>query len=264
MNSLHIVKIGGQVIDQEENLIRFLKVLVSADKKFILVHGGGKTATNLAGQMGLSQCLVQGRRVTDAATLKIACMVYAGLINKQIVARLQALGIDALGLSGADLNCIRTVKREAGEIDYGYVGDLIPEGVDAGKFNFLLKGGFTPVVCAITHDGKGQLLNTNADTLASELAIALSGQYEVHLHYCFEKKGVLQDAEDENSAITGLDSSLYDALRQKGVISKGMIPKLDNAFKARHNGVGKVRIGHSDSIKQMILQTNFHGTELIE
>jgi acetylglutamate kinase len=264
MKTLHIVKIGGQVIDRPGSLKPFLEELAAAKENMILVHGGGKTATDLAQQMGIPQSMVNGRRVTDADTLKIACMVYAGLINKQIVARLQACGLDAIGLSGADMDCIRTVKRKPAEIDYGYAGDLIPQGVKADKFRFLLEGGLMPVVCAITHDGSGQLLNTNADTLASELAIALSRFYEVHLHYCFEKKGVLQNADNEDSAISSLTETQYHQLQKSAVISKGMIPKLDNAFKARQNGVSSVRIGHSGEIKQMILQTNFHGTELIE
>jgi acetylglutamate kinase len=259
---LHIVKIGGHVIDNKDLLNRFLTDLTEMRQTTLLVHGGGKIATDLAAKLGVSQQVIEGRRITDAETLKIATMVYAGLTNKHIVASLQALGLDAIGLSGADLNCIRAKKRAVKEIDYGFAGDLDTSSVNTGKFNALLKMQVIPVVCAITHDGQGQLLNTNADTIASALATALSPFYSVHLHYCFEKKGILLNPSDESSVIKTLQYSRYTSLKKEGIISSGMIPKLDNAFRALETGVTTVKVGSSEEIKNMLSNSDYHASQL--
>jgi len=262
MEKLHIIKIGGQVLNHEAVLHSFLKDLQQVPEKKILIHGGGKLATRLADQLGQPQQMVEGRRITDADTLKIVTMVYAGLINKQLVAQLQALGIDALGLSGADMNCIQAKKRIVGAIDYGFAGDLGHDSVHADKLHALLHIGCTPVICSITHDGKGQLLNTNADTLAAAIAIAMNKRYEVQLNFCFEKKGVLRNSEDDSTLIHSLTEAEYHTLREEKVIHQGMIPKLDNAFSALNKGVHKVVIGHSMDIGPILLNTNNYGTRL--
>ena len=262
MEKLQIIKIGGQVIESESILESFLKDLAGIQDKMIVVHGGGKLTTQLAQKLGVEQQLVDGRRITDAETLKIATMVYAGLINKQLVVRLQSLGKDALGLSGTDLNCIQTVLRKKGDTDYGFAGDLFAKSINTSKFQTLLEMGCTPVVCSITHDGKGQLLNTNADTLASGLAVALSPFYEIQLNYCFEKSGVMLNPEDDTTVFDNLSVLEYKGLKEKGIIHSGMIPKLDNAFDALSMGVSGIIIGHSGKIKQMIAKKDHHGTEL--
>ncbi|MDZ4708139.1 MAG: acetylglutamate kinase [Saprospiraceae bacterium] len=243
-----IIKIGGQVLDQRQETIDFLKKLISLPHKKILIHGGGKLATDLAGRLGIETKMVDGRRITDTETLKIATMVYAGWTNKMLVADLQALGISALGLCGADLNLVEARKRPVQEIDFGWVGDV--SAVDLRNWTLLLENGILPVMCAITHDGNGQLLNTNADTMASEIASALVGQYSVKLIYCFEKKGVLFNPEDEESVIHRLDKKDFDLLKTNGVISKGMIPKLENAFKASAKGIQDVYICAARDIYQ--------------
>ena len=259
---LHVVKIGGHVIDNNHLLERFLLGLAKTGQQTLLVHGGGKMASQLAQQLGINQHIVDGRRITDAETLKIATMVYAGLINKQIVASLQALNSDAIGLSGADLNCIQAKKRAVKEIDYGFVGDLDASSVNASKLNALLKMQVIPVICAITHDGRGQLLNTNADTIASAIATALSPDFMVHLHYCFEKKGILENPADESSVIRTLSFARFASLKEQGIISSGMIPKLDNAFHALQKGVSTVNVGSSEEIKNMLSNSNCHATQL--
>jgi acetylglutamate kinase len=260
LREVQIIKIGGNVIDDEQELKSFLSKLSRSKVQFILVHGGGKLATQFASKLGIPQELIQGRRVTNAETLRIATMVYAGLINKQIVALLQAFGKDAIGLSGADLNCIRAVKRSGREIDYGFVGDLDSTSVFTEKFDILLQAGMTPVVCAITHDGKGQLLNTNADTIASSLAVAMSRHFRVQLNFCFEKKGVMKDVNDSASVIRSLNLSEYQSLKHEPFIQGGMLPKLENAFDAIGKGVESVFIGHSSEIEQMMSNMNYHGT----
>lgn len=263
MEKLSIVKIGGNVIDNDEALNKFLKDLSTVKGKKILVHGGGKTASEVAWKLGISQALVNGRRITDAETLKVTAMVYAGLLNKRIVALMQSMGINALGLSGADLNSVQTSKRKNIDIDYGYVGDMNEGSINVKAISALLDAGITPVFCSITHDGKGQLLNTNADTIASALAVATAGLYEVQLNYCFEKKGVMKDVEDENSVIGSITKTSYKKLLGQGAISKGMIPKLDNSFEAINKGVSAVIIGHSDNIVKMIQRKKHEGTELV-
>jgi len=251
MLPLHIIKIGGNVIDNSENLHHFLKDFTALDGYKILVHGGGKVATQLSETLGIEAKLVDGRRITDIETLRVVTMVYGGLINKNIVAQLQRFGNNAIGLTGADGNFIRTRKRPVKTIDYGFVGDIDAKSIDPENISKLLKAEFTPVFCAITHDGEGQLLNTNADTIASALAVALADLYETTLIYCFEKKGVLQNIDDEDSIIRELDPVRYEELKKKQIIHSGMLPKLDNAFTAIACGVKAVVIGKSDELGQL-------------
>ncbi len=243
-----IYKIGGGIIDDAGELSKFLELLTQTAGLKILVHGGGKGASTMMRELGLTPQLINGRRVTDAATLDIVTMFYAGKTNKQVVAELQRFGVNALGLSGADGNVIRGVKRPVKDIDYGYVGDLEPASVNAGLLQQLLSAGLLPVLCPIIHDGQGQLLNTNADTIASAVAVALAGAYTVKLHYCFEKNGVLRDVADEQSVIPQIDVASYADLKQQGIIADGMLPKLENAFAALQQGVSEVIIGHARNI----------------
>lgn len=245
---LHIIKIGGNVIDNSESLYHFLKDFTALDGYKILVHGGGKVATQLAEELGIESKLVDGRRITDIETLRVVTMVYGGLINKNIVAQLQRFGTNAIGLTGADANSIRAKKRPVKTIDYGFVGDIDEKSIDPKNIERLLEAGFTPVFCAITHDGEGQLLNTNADTIASALAVALAKLYETTLIYCFEKKGVLHDINDEESVIRDIDPERYEELKKQQIIHSGMLPKLDNAFTAINCGVKAVIIGRSDDL----------------
>lgn len=258
---LHIIKIGGNVIDNSENLYHFLKDFTALDGYKILVHGGGKVATQLSETLGIEPKLVDGRRITDIETLRVVTMVYGGLINKNIVAQLQRYGNNAIGLTGADGNFIRAKKRPVKTIDYGFVGDIDETSIDPNNISRLMEAGFTPVFCAITHDGDGQLLNTNADTIASALAVALSGLYETTLIYCFEKKGVLQDINDEESLIRDIDPDRYEELKKQQIIHSGMLPKLDNAFTAINCGVKAVIIGKSDDLGQLKHKQSF-GTRL--
>lgn len=259
---LWVIKIGGNIVDDSEALQRFLERFSYLRGHKILVHGGGKIATRMAADLGIASKMVEGRRVTDAAMLRIVTMVYAGLSNKQVVAGLQAFGCNALGLTGADGNTIKAIKRPVKEIDYGYVGDILAGSVDDDAVSTLLEGGFTPVFSAITHDGRGQLLNTNADTIASALAVALSGRYDTSLVYCFEKMGVLRDVSDEHSVIPEIHSAEFEALRTSGVIADGMVPKLHNAFDAISKGVTEVCIGHADELHR--LREQRFGTRMIK
>lgn len=247
---LYIIKIGGNIIDDEQKLTSFLTEFASIKNKKILVHGGGKLATNMAAQLNIPQQMVEGRRITDAETLKIVTMVYAGLINKNIVARLQAAGCDALGLSGADGNAILAHKRVIKDLDYGFAGDV--DEVNGEFLQSLLEQSISPVLAPITHNGKGQLLNTNADTIAQETAKALSTLYDVQLVYSFEKSGVLLNAEDESSVIPVINKETYSELKEKGLVFAGMIPKLDNAFSALRSGVKKVIIGKAENLKSLV------------
>lgn len=239
---LHIVKIGGNIINNEELLTSVLKDFADLEGLKILVHGGGKKATELANSIGLKPKMVNGRRVTDEANLEIVTMVYAGLLNKNITAQLQQNSCNAIGLSGADANCILAHKRIIKDVDYGFAGDI--DAVDANNINVFLQNGMTPVFCAITHDKNGQLLNTNADTISSEVAIALSSLYEVSLLYTFEKNGVLRSIDDDDSVIEHIDSNNYEALKLDGIIADGMLPKMHNCFNALSKGVSKVIIGN--------------------
>jgi acetylglutamate kinase len=259
MEKLYVVKIGGNIIDDAEKLNRFLSIFASIQSPKILVHGGGKLATGMAAQLGIKQQLIEGRRITDADTLKVVTMVYAGYINKNMVAQLQAAGCNALGLSGADGNVIQANKRQHATIDYGFVGDV--NAVNKNLLKSLLQQSITPVVCAITHDGKGQLLNTNADTIAQEIAKALSSDYDVQLIYSFEKRGVLLNADDESTVIKSINPTSYEQLKNEGVIFAGMLPKLDNAFAALQSGVDKVIIGRAEQLHQLIDQTS--GTTIV-
>ena len=229
------------MIDDPQVLTSFLTVFSSIEGPKILVHGGGKSATALAKKTGLEVQMVDGRRITDAATLELITMVYAGKINKTIVAQLQALDCNALGFTGADANTITSVKRAVSTLDYGFVGDV--KKVETSTLELLLNHGVSPVFCALTHDQNGQLLNTNADTIASELAIAFASLFEVELYYCFEKNGVLKDVNDENSVIEKITQSSYKELLDSQVIYEGMLPKLNNCFHALEHQVSKVCIG---------------------
>ena len=238
---LSIVKIGGNVIENEIELDQFLLNFSKLQEPKILVHGGGKLATKLATKLGIESKMTSGRRITDSKSLEVITMVYGGLTNKNMVAKLQALGTNAIGLSGADGNAIKAHKRPVKEIDFGFVGDI--DGINSELINTLVSAALTPVFCAISHDGKGQLLNTNADTIASELAIGMSHKYDTTLYYCFEKKGVLLNVEDEESVIKHIDTNSYNDLLEQNIIADGMLPKIENCFHALQQSVSKVCIG---------------------
>ena len=240
--SLSIIKIGGNIIDNANELNQFLSNFSKIEGYKVLVHGGGKSATKMAESIGLIPQMIDGRRITDAPMLDVVVMIYAGQINKNIVAQLQANNTNAMGFSGADGNLIQSTKRNHPTIDYGFVGDV--QKVNTALLNTLLENQIVPVFCAITHDKKGQLLNTNADTIASELAIALSEFFEVTLNYCFEKPGVLFDAEDDTSVIENINPALYSKLKAEKAIHSGRIPKLDNCFNSLSKGVQQIKIGH--------------------
>lgn len=244
---LTVIKIGGNIIDNPTELTQFLSDFSKIEGAKVLIHGGGKSATKMAQSVGLTPKMVDGRRITDAPMLDIAVMIYAGQINKNVVAELQANGTNAVGFTGADGNLILSEKRNHPTIDYGFVGDV--KKINTPLLQKLIGLEITPVFCAITHDKNGQLLNTNADTIASELAIGLSEVFEVTLNYCFEKPGVLYDAEDDSSVIAQIDSSLYSKLKEEGAIHSGMIPKLDNCFNSLSKGVQKIKIGHHSMLK---------------
>jgi len=244
---LTIVKIGGNVIENEAELTHFLELFSRLSGPKILVHGGGKKTTALSERLGIESKLVNGRRITDHQSLDVAIMIYAGLVNKTIVATLQSFSCNAIGLSGADAGVILAGKRPVKEIDFGFVGDI--ELVNTGAINSLLDAELVPVFCALTHDGKGQLLNTNADTIASELAIASSETYDTTLYYCFEKKGVLRDVQKEDSVITHIDEALYKRLLKEQILAEGMLPKLENCFHALQNNVQKVCIGSTTMLE---------------
>ncbi|MDA9089456.1 acetylglutamate kinase [Maribacter arcticus] len=238
---LSIVKIGGNVIEDEKALDIFLTAFSKLEGLKILVHGGGKLATQLATRLGIKSNLVDGRRITDKATVDIITMVYAGLANKKIVAQLQSKKVNAIGLSGADGNSIQAHKRPVKDIDYGFVGDI--DGVNSELLKNFLSINLTPVFCAISHDGKGQLLNTNADTITSEIAIAMASGFDTTLYYCFEKKGVLLDINNSESVVKYINTAKYKELLSQGIIADGMLPKLHNCFHALENDVEKVCLG---------------------
>ena len=241
---LSIIKIGGNIIEDDTSLNAFLKLFSNLEGKKILVHGGGKSATAMASKLGIESKMVNGRRITDKETLEVITMVYGGLVNKNMVAKLQALQIDAIGLTGADINSIKSNKRQVTNIDYGFVGDV--KEVASNSIDRLIKANFTPVFCAITHDGNGQLLNTNADTIASKVAIGMSKKYDTTIYYCFELNGVLRDINDQNSVIKYLNINTYNKLLKDGNIADGMLPKLENCFDALKNGVSKVNMGNTN------------------
>jgi acetylglutamate kinase len=252
MEELYVIKIGGNVIDDEQSLQSFLQSFASITDKKILVHGGGKIATKIGEQLGIVSKYIDGRRITDAATIDLVTMVYGGLINKKIVAGLQALQCNAIGLTGADGNILSARKRPVKEIDYGFAGDIIPSDEGIGNLNVLVENKFFPIIAPLTHDGKGQILNTNADTIASTIAVGLSKRYKVRLLYCFEKKGVLSDVEDPSTIIRLITKETYRQLLSENKLFAGIIPKIDNAFAAINSGVDSVLIGDAaDLLKNL-------------
>src|SRR5690606_21680579 len=240
MEELSIIKVGGKVVEEAESLKKLLDDFSGVAGKKILVHGGGRSATALAAKLGIETKMVDGRRITDAPMLEVVTMVYGGLVNKNIVAGLQARKVNAIGLTGADMNVVVSDKRAKGNIDYGFVGDI--RAVDANALDSLLSAGTIPVIAPLSHDGKGSMLNINADTMASTVAVALASKYKVNLVFCFELLGVMKDVNDPSSVINEITPSEYEKLKQDGVIEGGMIPKLDNSFEALRKGVSLVRI----------------------
>lgn len=256
MNKLFIIKIGGNVLDDQQMLDFFLKDFASIKEPKILIHGGGKLATKIGNQLGIESNYVNGRRITDAETLDLVTMVYGGLVNKQLVATLQNLNCNAVGVTGADANLIAAVKRPVKDIDYGFVGDIKPAGVNTTLLHELLKQNTVPVFAPLTH-AEGKMLNTNADTIASVLAVALSMHFDVRLIFCFEKKGVLKNVNDAGSVITHLPRKLYEEYFSQGIFADGILPKLENAYAAIDAGVKEVLIGESgDLIKNIGQETS--------
>lgn len=248
MEKLTLIKVGGKIVEEQATLSRLLASFAAIPGRKVLVHGGGRSATAMASRLGIESRMVGGRRITDKAMLEVVTMVYAGLVNKNIVAGLQALGVNALGMTGADMNILLSDKRPVGEVDYGYVGDV--RRVDAAALSALIEMGVVPVIAPLTHDGRGSMLNTNADTMAGETAKALASRYEVSLVYCFEKRGVLRDENDDNSVIAEMTRQQFETYRAEGVVQGGMIPKLENAFDAIRHGVREVIITRADAIGQ--------------
>lgn len=241
MKKISVIKIGGNIIDHPEKLQRFLQDFAKIEGAKVLIHGGGKIATEMSKTLGIVPQMVDGRRITNAETLKVVTMVYAGLINKNVVVQLQSFGCNAIGVCGADGNCIPSKKRSGTSIDYGFVGDPLEDGSNP-TLSLLLENGLIPIVAPITHDTKGNLLNTNADTIASTVARQLAHSFETHLLYCFEKKGVLKNIEDENSVISQITPQDFATMKANKTIFEGMIPKLENAFASIDKGVKSVRI----------------------
>ncbi|MDR3272639.1 MAG: acetylglutamate kinase [Flavobacteriaceae bacterium] len=248
MAELKIYKIGGGIIDDDTHLSDFLQDFSQIRSKKILIHGGGKGASALLKKLGIEPKMIDGRRITDKPTLDVVTALYAGLLNKKIVSLLQKYDENAIGLSGADGNLIQAVQRPVKEIDYGFVGDVEKKNINISLLDLLLKNGYTPVLCAITHDKNGQLLNTNADTIASTVAEAAADFYDTELHFCFDKIGVLRDINDENSLIPRINHSDYETLKVEKIVADGMIPKLDNAFRVICSGVKKVVLEHASNI----------------
>lgn len=246
MEKLVLIKVGGKIVEEENTLRQLLKDFAAIEGHKVLVHGGGRSATKLAAELGVETKMVNGRRITDADMLRIVTMVYGGLVNKNIVAKLQALGVNALGLTGADMNLIRSEKRPVKEVDYGYVGDV--KEVNAELLAGLIKQGIVPILAPLTHDKESHLLNTNADTIAGEAAKALAKYFEVTLMFCFEKKGVLMDENDDESVIPEIDREAFKKYVDEGIIQGGMIPKLENAFQAIDAGVRRVVITQASEI----------------
>ena len=245
---LTVIKVGGKIVEEEATLNQLLADFSVIEGYKVLVHGGGRSATKLAAQLGIESKMVNGRRITDAETLKVVTMVYGGLVNKNIVAGLQAKGVNAMGFTGADMNVIRSVKRPVKEVDYGFVGDV--EKVNAELLGSLIRQGVVPVMAPLTHDGQGSMLNTNADTIAGETAKALAELFDVTLVFCFEKKGVLSDENDDDSVIPVITPELFQEYVDKGIIQGGMIPKLENSFSAIDAGVSQVVITLASAIHQ--------------
>jgi len=246
MEKLTLVKVGGKIVEENDSLQTLLNDFMMLDGYKVLVHGGGRSATKLATRLGIESKMIDGRRVTDEDMLNVVTMVYGGLVNKKIVAALQARGVNALGLTGADMNIIQSVKRPVKEVDYGFVGDV--EKVDAHLLSLLIQQGIVPVLAPLTHDGQGSMLNTNADTIAGETAKALASFFDVTLIYCFEKKGVLMDENQEDSVIETINRLDYEKYVAQKVIQGGMIPKIENAFQALNAGVSKVIITEASQV----------------
>lgn len=243
---LTIIKVGGKIVENPESLNALLKDFAAVEGKKLLVHGGGRSATQMAARLGVETKMVDGRRITDEAMLEVVTMVYGGLVNKRIVAGLQALGVNAVGLTGADMNIVLSDKRKVSAVDYGWVGDV--KRVNAEAVATLIESGCCPVVAPLTHDGCGHMLNTNADTMAGEMAKAMAAHYDVTLMFCFEKPGVLADENDDSSLIPTITPAVLDDLKHRGVVSGGMIPKLDNAIACVSAGVESVVITQADRI----------------
>ena len=247
MNKITVIKVGGKIVEEKESLDNLLDRFAAIEGYKILIHGGGRSATRIAEKLGIESRMIEGRRVTDEATLQVVTMVYGGLVNKNIVAGLQARGVNALGLTGADANVLQAHKRPVKEVDWGFVGDI--DKADGAILEGLIKQGIVPIMAPLTHDGKGNLLNTNADTIAAETAKGLAPYFDVTLTYCFEHPGVMRNPEDSTSVIKLIDSNVYKELLADGTISGGMIPKIDNAFNALKGGVSKVIITKADAIE---------------
>ena len=241
-----IIKVGGKIVEEHESLNSLLDRFAQIEGRKVLIHGGGRSATRIAERLGIESRMVGGRRITASDTLQVVTMVYGGLVNKNIVAQLQARGVNALGLTGADCNIIRAHKRPVGEVDYGFVGDV--DRADGAMLSRLIEQGIVPIIAPLTHDGNGNMLNTNADTMAAETAKALSAHYETRLIYCFEYPGVMRDPDDAASLIPTITRESYRTLLADGTVSGGMIPKIDNAFNAIENGVREVIITRADAI----------------
>ncbi len=257
--TLYIIKIGGNVIEDEDKMYAFLDSFCELRKKKILVHGGGKTATQIAEQMGYQAVMIDGRRVTDSNMLKVVTMTYGGLVNKKIVCQLQARGVNSMGLTGSDGNLIQSEKRpKKGDLDFGWVGD--PISVNTTILMKLLESGIMPVIAPLTHDGKGNILNTNADTIASVIASSIIEYFDVQLIYAFELDGVLKEVENHNSLIPRLDHGTYQKMKNEGTISKGMIPKIDNAFSALKEGISSVRLMNYKKVGELDKEKNYDHT----
>lgn len=241
-----IIKVGGKIVEERETLLQLLDRFAAIEGNKVLIHGGGRSATKIAEKLGIESRMIDGRRVTDEETLKVVTMVYGGLVNKNIVAGLQARSVNALGLTGADCNIVHAHKRPVKEIDWGFVGDV--DEADGKMLAALIGQGIVPVVAPLTHDGRGNMLNINADTMAAETAKALAPYFDVTLTYCFEHPGVMRDPEDATSLIPEIRTDYYRRLKEEGVVSGGMIPKIDNAFSALAGGVTKVIITRADAI----------------
>lgn len=250
-DKLTIIKVGGKIVEEKESLDSLLRDFAAIDGFKLLVHGGGRSATKVAAQLGIETLMIDGRRVTDDAMLDVVTMVYGGLVNKKVVARLQSLGIDALGMTGADMDIIHSHKRPVKSVDYGWVGDV--DRVNGEALSALLRSGVVPVIAPLTHDGEGHLLNTNADTMAGETAKGLAPFFDVSLVYCFEKPGVLRDENDDESVIAEIDPALFASLKEEGIVTGGMLPKLENAFNALDAGVSEVVITRASALDDLSL-----------
>lgn len=262
MEALRVIKIGGNVIDDPDKLATFLKDFASIPGKKILVHGGGKIATRMADSLGYTSNMIEGKRVTDANMLQVATMVYGGLVNKQVVAALQSHGCNAIGMTGADAGIFTSVKRPVKDgVDFGYVGDI--QGVDSAALIKIIDSGFIPILAPLTHDGNGQLFNTNADNIASFAAVGLSKTYDVSLYYTFELAGVMADINDPDSVIHKITHNDFLRLKDEKVIAKGMIAKLDASFNAIHSGVDSVTICNAKDVKKLLLYKETCGTQLV-